>query len=160
MNENVFTLCGTPEYMAPEKLLGNGDSTVTDYWSLGCLIYEMLLGEPPFYAEVPQLIYKKVISEEVKIPYGLSSEAKDLLIRLLAKNRCNRLGFNGTEEIMKHPFFYGVDWNRVKDSDYKSPFQVEINQFESLQSEDFEREKLPTKTSSSYRRIFRIRKDE
>ena len=67
MNQNTYVLCGTPEYIAPEKLLGFGDTKVTDYWSLGCLIYEMLCGYPPFYSKSTEFIYRKILSDPVTL---------------------------------------------------------------------------------------------
>lgn len=156
VNENVYTICGTPEYMAPEKLLGNGDAKETDYWSLGCLIFEMLCGQPPFYDVVTNQIYHRVISEQLIIPRDVSPTARDLLQRLLTKEHENRLGFNGIEEIMAHPFFADMDWNKLQRLEVEPPLLPMLYQFEAPDG-GFQNEHRPVcpKPSHTYRRIFK-----
>lgn len=156
LNENVYTICGTPEYMAPEKLLGNGDAKETDYWSLGCLIFEMLCGQPPFYDPVTNQIYRRVINEKLRIPREVGATARNLLERLLTKEHENRLGFNGIEEIMGHPFFREIDWNKLQRLEVKAPITPTLYQFEESEScfinQQSPRNVRPTHT---YRRIFK-----
>ena len=155
LNENVYTICGTPEYMAPEKLLGNGDAKVTDYWSLGCLIYEMLCGEPPFYAPVTDQIYNRVLHDPLRVPKGVSPVARDLLEKLLAKEQEARLGINGCQEIMDHPFFHDVDWKRVERQEMRPPIIPDLYHFEAYDSKsqcaDYQQKE---QTRHTYRRVF------
>lgn len=156
VNENVYTLCGTPEYMAPEKLLGRGDSVETDYWSLGCLMYEMLCGLPPFYDNVTNAIYTKVLCDEVEMPRHISAAARDFMSRLLSKDKSIRLGCNGIEEIMYHPFFHGMDWNKLLRTEIEPPIRPILNQFETQGQAPLSTKNAPREKSlHSYRRIFK-----
>lgn len=157
MNQNTFVLCGTPEYIAPEKLLGLGDTKETDYWSLGCLIYEMLCGYPPFYSKSTDIIYKRVLSEPVIFPEDVTGLVRDLIAGLLAKERHNRLGYGGFNEIMSHPFFKGINWKDVEAMKLKPPFPPNLYQF---QTDDFNSayglvKKKPNILKHVYRRFFR-----
>ncbi len=157
MNDNIYMICGTPDYMAPEKLLGQGDSKETDYWSLGCLAFEMLLGLPPFYDAQTDMIYKRILNENPKIPEKLSSSTKDFLSRLLLKDRTKRLGHNGIKEIMEHEFFKGTDWDKIKNLQIVSPIKPKLYQFvndnNQILCEQAYKGKKPT--LHTYRRIFK-----
>lgn len=157
-NENVYFMCGTPEYMAPEKLLGNGDTKETDYWSFGCLIYEMICGHPPFYDKSTDEIYKRILNEKVYFPEDMPEVAKDLLIRLLAKEREKRLGHNGIEEISNHPFFKSVNWKDAQNLKLDPPFRPILYQFQmdGCECNGNFRRKWEYKPVHSYKRIFKF----
>jgi len=106
------TICGTANYVAPEILRNEGYDKTVDWWGLGCLVYEMLLGYPAFSSEGTKL-EKDIVEIEPMIPSHLSNNVKDLLSKLLAKDPNKRLGFNGAEEIKKHPFFNTLKWDDV-----------------------------------------------
>lgn len=114
MRSLAHSLVGTPNYIAPEVLQRSGYTQLCDWWSVGVIMYEMLVGQPPFMANTPADTQLKVINWErtLRIPQQaeLSYEARDLILRLCT-SQDRRLGVNGVEEIKNHPFFRLVDWN-------------------------------------------------
>ncbi|XP_060575338.1 serine/threonine-protein kinase LATS2-like isoform X1 [Ruditapes philippinarum] len=113
----AHSLVGTPNYIAPEVLLRQGYKSCCDWWSVGVILYEMLVGQPPFYAQTPQETQYKVIHWEqtLKIPReaNLSQSSKDLIIRLCC-GPDERLGMNGAEEIKSHPFFSCIQFEGLR----------------------------------------------
>eukprot|EP00300_Choanocystis_sp_HF-7_P042252 c9011_g1_i2.p1 GENE.c9011_g1_i2~~c9011_g1_i2.p1 ORF type:complete len:426 (-),score=101.37 c9011_g1_i2:107-1384(-) len=116
------TVCGTPEYLAPEILLGFGHGTAVDWWSLGTLMYEMLGGLPPFYAKNRQAMFDKILTAPLSFPPSFSRAARDLLIGLLEREPEMRLGSKGANEIRSHPFFSGMDWDMVMAKGYQPEY--------------------------------------
>ncbi len=126
--ENVYedneakSICGTPEYMAPEVLYKVGHGRPVDWWCLGSIIYEMLTGLPPFHSVVKAEIFEKIKFSDPKPPAHLSKNAKHLLERLLCKKAEDRLGSRGAEEIKSHPWYAEVDWQALLEKKVKAPF--------------------------------------
>jgi len=157
MNQNTYMICGTPEYMAPEKLMGNGDGKETDYWSLGCLIYEMLCGTPPFCGNGTTQVYKRILDDDMVIPKDLSRSAVSLVKSLLQKDHGLRLGSGGIEEIMAHSFFRGINWDTVVLMKLVPPIKPMLYQFEGECDKEEEEPIIRPKCNHTYRRIFRYK---
>ncbi|CAI2375723.1 unnamed protein product [Moneuplotes crassus] len=117
------TFCGTPEYMAPEMLLKNGHDRSLDYYSCGIILYEMLVGLPPFYSHDRTQMYTSIIKDKIKFLPKVSKTARDLIKKLTMKNPKDRLGSDyGFFAIKQHPFFKGVDWKIIAEKKSKAPF--------------------------------------
>lgn len=99
--ERHMTMCGTPNYMPPEVAARNSHGLPADVWSLGIMMYTLLVGRPPFDTDAVALTLQKVITSELMIPIDISYEAKDLLGRLLQKDQTQRIRLH---DIMQHPF--------------------------------------------------------
>jgi serine/threonine kinase 38 len=112
----AYSTVGTPDYIAPEVFAQTGYGEGCDWWSLGVIMYECLVGYPPFYANEPRLTCNKIINFKQTLVFpreaGLSAAAKDLILHLIC-DRDRRYGFR---EIEAHPFFAGLDWQRLRSS--------------------------------------------
>ena len=123
----AYSTVGTPDYIAPEVFGQHGYGQEVDWWSVGVILFEMLVGYPPFFSENPSDTCQKIVkwTKHFNIPSdaNLSAEA-DSLIRKLVTHPENRLGLKGAEEIKKHPFFKDFDWENVKEME--PPFLPDV----------------------------------
>jgi serine/threonine protein kinase len=111
----TYTLCGTPEYIAPEVLLNKGHGKPVDWWTLGILVYEMIVGYPPFVDEEPMGIYQKILSGKIVFPKFFDKNAKVLVKKLLTADLGKRFGNlkNGVDDIKKCKWFSGLSWEAL-----------------------------------------------
>jgi serine/threonine protein kinase len=128
IEHRTYTLCGTPEYIAPEVLLNKGHGKPVDWWTLGILIYEMVVGYPPFVDEDPMGIYQKILSGKIVFPKVFDKDAKGLVKKLLTADLGKRYGNlkNGVDDIKQHKWFNNIVWTDLLEKKMPSPFKPKV----------------------------------
>uniref|UniRef100_A0A4W4HQ82 protein kinase C n=1 Tax=Electrophorus electricus TaxID=8005 RepID=A0A4W4HQ82_ELEEL len=138
--DKTSTFCGTPEFLAPEVLTDTSYTRAVDWWGLGVLIYEMLVGESPFPGDDEEEVFDSIVNDEVRYPRFLSSEAIAIMRRLLRRNPERRLGSGekDAEEVKKQPFFRSMDWETLLQRKLPPPFVPSIGGEEDVSNFDDE----------------------
>ncbi|XP_039175669.1 microtubule-associated serine/threonine-protein kinase 2 isoform X2 [Crotalus tigris] len=145
-------VCGTPEYIAPEVILRQGYGKPVDWWAMGIILYEFLVGCVPFFGDTPEELFGQVISDEIVWPEGdeaLPLDAQDLIGKLLRQNPLERLGTGSAFEVKQHSFFKDLDWNgllrqkaefipQLESEDDTSYFDTRTERYQHLDSEEEE----------------------
>ena len=137
----AYSTVGTPDYIAPEVIRQKGYGQEIDWWSLGVIMFEMMIGYPPFFSESSTETCKKILDWKntlnIRPEANISKEAEDILRKLITDPE-NRLGVNGAEEIKSHPFFKGIDWNHIKET-LIPPFIPDLkNNYDTKYFDEFE----------------------
>lgn len=115
VSKGAKSFCGSIAYLAPEMLRRVGHGKSVDWYLLGVLLYEMLVGTPPYFSGNKDELFNNIINGPLKLPRSISTEAKNLMVSLLNRNPTRRLGAgpDGATEIMAHPFFASINWADV-----------------------------------------------
>ncbi|KAF3928015.1 hypothetical protein AA313_de0200926 [Arthrobotrys entomopaga] len=108
---------GTPDYLAPETINGTGQDEMSDWWSVGCILFEFLYGYPPFMADTHEKVFDNILNRRIDWPDDedcpVSPEVKDLMNKLMCIDQEKRLGARGADEIKNHPWFDGIKWDQI-----------------------------------------------
>lgn len=126
-DEKTNTFCGTPEYLAPEIVIGSGHDKAVDWWSLGILLYELCVGIPPFYSQNVNEMYNKIQHGVLRFPPFLTDPCKKIIVAFLNRDPKKRLGSgDDIKDIKAHEFFADTDWEKVYNKEIDSGFTPKV----------------------------------
>ncbi|CAK9291599.1 unnamed protein product [Gordionus sp. m RMFG-2023] len=138
--DRTGTFCGTPEFLAPEVLTETSYTRAIDWWGLGVLIFEMLVGESPFPGDDEEEVFDSIVHDEVRYPRFVSTESISIMRKLLRRDPLKRLGSseNDAEEVKCQPFFRDIDWANLLARKIKPPFTPVLKNIEDVSNFDDE----------------------
>uniref|UniRef100_A0A915CK11 Uncharacterized protein n=1 Tax=Parascaris univalens TaxID=6257 RepID=A0A915CK11_PARUN len=152
-NDRTSTFCGTPEFLAPEVLTENSYTRAIDWWGLGVLIFEMLVGEPPFSGDDEEEIFDSIVNDDVRYPRFLSIESISIMRRLMRKNPEKRLGAgeNDAVDVKQQRFFKHInwEWEKLLNKELRPKFIPQIKNAEDVSNFDEEFTKETPRFSSA-----------
>ncbi|XP_065908999.1 cAMP-dependent protein kinase catalytic subunit beta-like [Dysidea avara] len=153
----TWTLCGTPEYVAPEMILFKGYNHSVDWWSLGILAYELVRGIPPFYGSSDDVIFKRIVECKLNFSMMMSENLRDLLEKLIQVDLSKRIGNlkNGAADIKDHVWFDTINWTALENREVKAPYIPHCgNAGDSTNFDHFEEEDIEESDTELYAKEF------